>query len=540
MARFESRVSSSSATFADNRRDMLALIETLRALEQRAVAASEKRLATFEKRGQTPPFERLSLLLDPGMPFLRLHSLANYQVEDPNPDTSVPGASAICGIGFINGVRCMVWIDDSGIRAGAVTAMSVPLSLSVLALAKRHKLPLVHCVESAGANLLGSNVEMWANGGALFRNLAQLSAAGIPTIAVLHGPSTAGGAYMPGLSDYVIGVRKNGLAALAGAALVAAATGERADERALGGAEMHASISGLVEYLAEDDAHALSMARNVIGQLDWNRRCSAPVPATGTPPYYPTEELAGLVPVDYKSPYDVRELMARIVDGSELTEFKPRFGVSTVCVQARIMGHTCHLIGNNGPIDPAGAAKATQFIQLADQAQTPLIFLHNTTGYIVGTESEQAGMIKHGAKMIQAVSNVRVPKLSLYVGASFGAGNYGMCGYAYEPDFLFAWPNAATNVMGGDSAAGTMRLVAEAKAARTGEPLDEPALAQQTARIEAHFMQQQNAFYTSGRLLDHGIIDPRDTRKVLGFCLATCSEARARELTPNSFGVARI
>lgn len=537
---FSSNVDPSSEAFQKNRADMLSAIRELRSLEARAVTASNKRRATFEKRGQIPPHERIARLLDPGMPFLRLHTLANYLVEDENAETSVPGANIICGIGFVRGVRCMIWADDSGIRAGSVTHSSLPTATSLQEIALRQKLPLIHLVESAGANLMSFLVETWAGFGAVFKNLARLSAAGIPTMTVLHGPSTAGGAYMPGLSDYVIGVKENGLAALGGAALVRAATGEIADERELGGSEMHASVSGTVEYLADDDAHGLSMARDVFGRIDWNRHAALPRARPYDPPRYDAEEIAGVVPVDYRTPYDVREVLARVVDGSDFEEFKPRYGVSTVCVQAGILGHPCAIIGNNGPIDPAGATKAAQFFQLCDSSDTPIIFLHNTTGYMVGTEYEQAGMIKHGSKMIQAVSNVRVPKISMYIGASYGAGNYGMCGYAYDPDFLFSWPNSSSNVMGGEQAAKTMAQVAEGAAARRGIEIDAAQLKMQTDAIVAHFSKQESAFYTSGRVLDHGVIDPRDTRRVLGFALETCLEARGRTLRPNTFGVARM
>ncbi len=540
MPAFKSRITPSSDSFQKNRAEMLALVEQLRSLEARAVATSGKRRPVFEKRGQIPPHERISRLLDPGMPFLRLHTLSNYLVDDPDPATSVPGASMICGIGFVRGVRCMIWADDSGIRAGAMSKSTLPTTLSIQDIARRQKLPFVHLVESAGADLMRFLVESWAGTGAVFRNLARLSAAGIPTMVVLHGPSTAGGAYMPGMSDYVIGVKNNGLAALAGAALVRAATGEVVDERELGGSEMHASVSGLVEYLAEDDADGLATARNVIGRLSWNTHAEPPARRPHEAPLYDTDELAGIVPVDYKIPYDVREVLARIVDGSDFMEFKPRYGISTVCVQTSIMGFPCGVIGNNGPIDPQGATKAAQFFQLCDQANLPIVFLSNTTGYIVGTQSEQDGMIKHGSKMIQAVSNLRVPKITLYIGASFGAGNYGMCGYAYEPDFLFAWPNSSSNVMGSEQAARTMTQVAEVAAARKGEKIDREKLLAQEEKIKTHFANQESAFYTSGRVLDHGVIDPRDSRKVLGFALETCLEARARKLRPNSFGVARM
>jgi len=539
MTVFKSRANTSSPAYQQNRNEMLGLVDELRNLERRTVDLSNKRKPVFEERGQIPPHERLSRLLDPGMPFLQLHSLANYLVEDDNPETSVPGANVIAGIGYVRGVRCLAWVDDSGIRAGSYTETTNAMIMSIQDIAKRQKLPVVHLAESAGADLMRFTVENWVRAGEMFRNLAELSAAGIPIVTILHGPSTAGGAYMPGMSDYVIGVKNNGLAALAGAALVKAATGEIVDDRELGGSEMHASVSGLVDYLAEDDAHAIEIARDVVGRLNWNAHISMKEPSSYKPPAHDIEDLVGIVPVNYQTPYDVRELLTRVVDGSDFEEVGSRYGPGTVCVQASIMGMPCGIIGNNGPIDPEGANKATHFFQLCDQSRTPIIFLHNTTGYIVGTESERAGMIKHGAKMIQAVTNVRVPRISLYVGASFGAGNYGMCGMAYQPDFLFSWPNALTNVMGGESAARTMRQVNEAAAKRRGKPLSGEELDSMQAQIEEHFSRQESAFYSGGRLLNHGVIDPRDTRRVLGFCLATCLESRERTLQANTFGVAR-
>ncbi len=534
----DSRIQTGSSEFSDNRQAMLALVERLRTLEARAAQLSEQRRSRFEQRGQLTPRERLARLLDPGMPFLQLHSLAGYLADTEDESKTIPGSSLIAGIGFVSAVRCMVWVDDSGIKAGAMGSETLPAVLSIQRIAMRQKLPLIHLVESAGANLMDYRVEMWAQGGAVFYNLAQLSAAGIPTVALLHGPSTAGGAYMPGLSDYVIGVKKNGMAALAGAALVHAATGEEANDRELGGSEMHASTSGLVEYLAEDDAHGVQIARSVVAGLHWNQRLAVPA-RSFSEPRYSTDELAGLVPTDYRTPYDVREVVLRLVDDSAFEDFKPAYGIATVCLQASINGIGCGIIGNNGPIDPAGATKAAQFFQLCDQADKPIIFLNNTTGYMVGTQYEQAGMIKHGSKMIQAVSNVKVPRITLYIGASFGAGNYGMSGYAYQPDFVFAWPNATTGVMGGEQAAGTMSMVARGAARRRGQPIDEAAMQAQHDKICELFDRQADAFYTSGRCLDHGVIDPRDSRRVLGFCLQTCIEARHRKLSPNSFGVAR-
>lgn len=540
MAVYESKINTKSNKYLTNRAEMLALVQKLRDIESRSGELSERRRPRFEERGQLTPRERLSSLIDPNTEFVELYNIANYLVEDNNPETSIPGASMIVGIGFVNGIRSLVFVDDSGINAGASTSKSVEKALGCLNISLKQKLPFIHLVESAGANLMNYTVELWANGGGMFYGLARLSAAGIPTIAVLHGLSTAGGAYQPGMSDYVIGVKKNGMAALAGPALLRAATNEVANNEELGGSEMHATVSGLVEYLGDDDVHAIKITRDLIGRLDWNKNQDIQVKKEYNEPLYSADEIAGIVPLDYKKPYDMREVVARIVDSSDFIEFKPRYGFTTLCLQAEIQGQSCGIIGNNGPIDPNGATKAAQFFQLCDKSDIPLIFLNNVTGYMVGKKYEQAGMIKHGAKMIQAVSNVSVPKITLYIGASFGAGNYGMCGYAYEPDFIFSWPNAMTGVMGGKQAALTMRQVMIASAKRRKQNIDEEELNAKVKAITKHFDDQANAFYTSGRSLDQGIIDPRDTRKLLGFLLETCWEARNRTLKPNSFGIARM
>ena len=537
---FQSRIQTSGQTFETNKSDMLKKVAELRSFEARAEAASEKRRERFEERGQLTPRERLSALLDPGLPFLELYNMASFLVDDPDPDTSIPGASIIMGIGFISGIRSMVFVDDSGIAAGAATMQTVQKAVGCLAISLKQKLPFVHLVESAGANLMTYTVELWANGGGMYSGLAKLSAAGIPVITVLHGASTAGGAYQPGMSDYVIGVKKNGMAMLAGAALVRAATGEISEDRVLGGAEMHSEKTGLVEFLAEDDAHGIEIARDVVSRLSWNDKVNVRTSKTFQKPKYSPDQVAGIVPVDYKKPYDVREVVARLVDNSDFIDVKPDYGSATICMLARIFGQDIGIIGNNGPIDPAGAAKVTHFLQLCDQSQKPVIFLNNTTGYMVGVEYEHAGMIKHGSKMIQAVTNLRVPKISLYIGASFGAGNYGMCGHAFDPDFLFSWPNSVTGVMGGEQAALTMEQVMTISAKKKGKEVDPEKMKKQRMAIAEHFDKQSGAFYTSGRLLDMGIIDPRDTRKVLGFCLETCWEAKHRKLQGNAFGVARI
>jgi geranyl-CoA carboxylase beta subunit len=433
----------------------------------------------------------------------------------------------------------MITASDSGIKGGAATPMGVDKSLRAQAIAYENKLPLIQLVESAGANLL-RQAEMFVRGGRTFANLARLSKAGIPVIAVVHGSSTAGGAYQPGLSDYVIVVRGRTKIFLAGPPLLKAATGEIATDEELGGAELHYNVSGLAEYMAEDDRDAIRLAREVMAKIGW----AASLPPQAKPrfeePAYPAEELLSVVPLDYRKPYDVREVIARIVDASDFLDFKPDYGPHTVCGNAAIEGHRVGIIGNNGPIDTAGSVKAAQFIQLCDQSGTPIVFLQNTTGYIVGPEAERGGIVKHGSKMIQAVTNASVPKLTLHIGASFGAGNYGMCGRAFDPRFIFAWPNNKISVMGGDQAAKVMTIIAEESAKRAGREPDRPALDKIAQQIVSTYDAESTAFYATARLWDDGLIDPRDSRRVLALCLALCREAAARRLRPNSFGVARM
>tara|TARA_B100000700_G_scaffold223888_1_gene246818 strand:- start:247 stop:1869 length:1623 start_codon:yes stop_codon:yes gene_type:complete len=540
MSIFNSKVDSESSQFIQNRDDMLNLIEKRKDILDRSRKKSDEKKSRFQERGQLSPRERLNALIDPDSEFLDLYSMANYLVQDPDPDTSIPGANMIAGIGFVNGIRCMILVDDSGISAGAATDKTIGKALGCIDIAMKQKLPFVHLVESAGINLLNYTVEFWANFGAVFYGKARLSAAGIPTIAVLHGMSTAGGAYHTGMSDYVVGVKNNGMAALAGSALLKAATGEDSSNEELGGAEMHSVITGLVEYLANDDLEAINITRDLVNKLNWQDSGKEDKSIKFKDPKYTIDEVPGIVPIDYKRGYDIREVIARIVDGSEFLELKPRFGITMVCVQAEIEGQRCGILANNGPIDNQGANKAAQFIQLCDQIDIPLIFLNNVTGYMVGKKYEQAGMIKHGSKMIQAVSNAKVPKISIFMGASFGAANYGMCGYGYNPDFLFSWPNAKIGVMGGRQAASTMRQVIEGSAKRKNEELDQQKLEDKEKQMIEHYDKQSDIFYVSGCLLDQGIIDPRDTRKVLSFSLKTFSEAKDRILKPNSFGIARM
>jgi geranyl-CoA carboxylase beta subunit len=535
----DSTIAASSDAYKANRAGMLALIARMRALEERTRTASAAAKDRFHKRGQLLPRERVALVLDPGSPFIELSTLAGYMFDVPDADKSVPGGGVVAGIGFVSGVRCMVSANDSGIDAGALQPYGLDKTLRVQELALENKLPYVQLVESAGANLLRYRVEDFVRGGNIFRNLARLSAAGLPVVTVTHGSSTAGGAYQTGLSDYIVMVRGRTRAFLAGPPLLKAATGEIATEEELGGAEMHTGISGLGDYLAEDDRDALRIARDIMAKLEWDRPAAAEQSPAWRVPRHDPEELLGIVPMDYRRPVDMRQAIARIVDDSDFLEFSPLYGPATVCGHARIEGQAIGIITNNGPLDVPGANKATHFIQACCQSRTPLLYLNNTTGYMVGREYEEAGMIKHGSKMIQAVTSATVPQITIYCGASFGAGNYGMCGRGFHPRFCFSWPNAKTAVMGGEQAAETMAIVTEAASVRRGKPVEREKLDAMKAEIIGVFDGQMDVFSTSARLLDDGVIDPRDTRGILAEVLAICREAEQRNPQPMQFSVAR-
>ena len=539
MPAIQSQVDPQSESFRRERAQMLALIDSFRTLEDRVRNTSNSQEAKFRARKQLLPRERIALLLDRGSSWLEFSTLAGFRMHDDDGEKNVLGGGIICGIGVVSGIRCMVIASDSAIKGGTITPMGMKKSLRAEAIALENKLPVVRLVESGGANLMHVG-EVFIEGGRGFANQARLSARGIPQVCVMHGHSTAGGAYLPGMSDYVIMVRGRAKAFLAGPPLLKAATGEIATDEELGGAEMHCSMSGVAEYLAEDDADGIRIARDILARLPWNDRLPMRAVKTWKEPRYPVEQLAGVVPTDFRQPYDMREMLARLIDDSDFLEFKPLYGSSTVCGHGAIEGHPCGFIGNNGPIDPQGATKATQFIQLCCQSGTPIVYLQNTTGFMVGKDVEQVGMIKHGAKMIQAVANATVPQITVMTGASFGAGNYGMCGRAYDPRFVFSWPNARVAVMGGEQAATVMRIVTEEKFARTGKEPPAETMATMKSEILARFDLESHSLFATARLWDDGIIDPRDTRRALATTLAVCREAGLRPLLSNTFGVARM
>jgi geranyl-CoA carboxylase beta subunit len=535
----QSQIDPQSESFLKHREQMLALINSFRTLEDRVRNTSNSQEAKFRARKQLLPRERIALLLARGSPWLEFSTLAGFKMHADDGEKNVLGGGIITGIGVVSGIRCMVIVSDSAIKGGTITPMGLRKSLRAEAIALENKLPVVRLVESGGANLMHVG-EVFIDGGRGFANQARLSASGIPQVCVMHGPSTAGGAYLPGMSDYVIMVRGRAKAFLAGPPLLKAATGEIATDEELGGAEMHCTVSGVAEYLAEDDADGIRIARDILARLPWNDRLPLLPVKTWKEPRYPAEQLAGVVPIDFRQPYDMRELLARLIDDSDFLDFKPLHGSSTVCGHGAIEGHPCGFIGNNGPIDPQGSTKATQFIQLCCQSGTPIVYLQNTTGFMVGKDVEQVGMIKHGAKMIQAVANATVPQITVMTGASFGAGNYGMCGRAYDPRFVFAWPNARVAAMGGEQAATVMRIVTEEKFARLGKEPPAETMEAMKKEILARFDIESHSLFATARLWDDGIIDPRDTRRALATTLAACREAALRPLLSNTFGVARM
>jgi acyl-CoA carboxylase subunit beta len=522
----------------DNRAAMLAKLEQLATEQAKAVdGGGEKYVARHRKRGKLTARERIELLVDEDSAFLELSPLAAYGTS------YTVGASVVTGIGVVEGVECMLIASDPTVKGGAINPSGLRKSLRAAEIAEQNRLPMINLVESGGADL-PTQKDIFIPGGRTFRNLTRSSARKVPTIALVFGNSTAGGAYLPGMSDYVVMVAERAKVFLGGPPLVKMATGEDADDEELGGAEMHARVSGSADFLATDEQDAIRLGRRIVARLNWHKQGPAPRASYAEPVADP-DELLDIVPADLKVPFDPRDVIARIVDGpsgpSDLPfdEFKPLYGPSLVTGWARLHGYPIGILANaQGVLFSEESQKAAQFIQLANQSDTPLLFLHNTTGYMVGKGYEHGGIIKHGSMMINAVSNSAVPHLSVLIGSSYGAGHYGMCGRAYDPRFLFAWPSAKSAVMGPAQLAGVLSLVARAAAAARGAEYDEAGDAAMRAAVEGQIESESLPMFLSGMVYDDGIIDPRDTRTVLGLCLSVVHNAPVRGA--DGFGVFRM
>ena len=525
------RVDTGSDTFRRNRDGNLASLAELREqLDAAAAGGGPEKVARHRGRDKLLVRERIRLLLDPGSPWLELQPLIGW-----GSDYHV-GGSTVQGIGRVHGVDCLVGGADPTVKGGSMNPHSVTKSLRALTVARENRLPSINLTESGGADLRAQK-EIFVPGGATFRDLTALSRAGVPTISIVFGSSTAGGAYVPGMSDYTVLIRERSKVFLGGPPLVRMATGEEADEEELGGAEMHARVSGLGDYLATDEHDAIRTARDIVAHLGWRPAGPSPV-GPGDDPVHDPEELLGIASVDLREPFDVREVLARVVDGSRFEEFKASYGTNLVCGWAQLYGQPIGVLGNNGVLFSPEAEKGAQFIQLCNRTDTPLVFLQNITGFMVGTEYEQGGIIKDGAKLINAVTNSTVPHLTLMTGASYGAGNYGMCGRAYNPRFLFTWPNHHIAVMGPQQLAGVLSIVARAAAENRGEEYSEEQDAAIRGMVEQQIEQESHALFATGQGWDDGVIDPRDTREVLGLALQAALSAPVEGT--DAFGVFRM
>lgn len=542
-----SRIDLGGAEYASNRSAMASYVERVHTVLRKQGETEEKYRSRAEKKGKLLPSERLGRLLDPGAPFVELCALAGYGMYDDG-DGRYSGGKLIAGIGRVSGHRVLVIVWNYAIKGGTIDRVNVAKMLRLQDIALRQRLPIVSLHESGGGNLVGASAmadpwmaRLFTDAGMAYGQQAELSAAGIPQITVSHGNATAGGAYQVALSDSIVLVRGRTQLFLAGPPLLEAGTGEKASAEDLGGAEMHATVSGTGEYLAEDDADAIRIVRSIVAQLPPDPVLS-PRQAP-EPPAFDPDELLGLFPEDRKVPVSAQELIARITDGSRFEEFAPVVDAGTVCGTAYLGGHLVGVIGNNGPITPKGANKAALFISMCEQWDAPLVFLQNTTGFLVGTEVERAGQVKHSAKLIQAVANTRLPKITVLIGNAFGAGNYAMGATALKPAFCVAWPSARQSAMGGPQARKVMKIVTEASWERKGIEPDEAltdGLEQQGQMIEMGIEMISESMFCSARLMDDGIIDPRDTRWVLLEFLATVLEARERTPVTSSFGVQRL
>jgi 3-methylcrotonyl-CoA carboxylase beta subunit len=529
MAAFRSKVDSSSEDFKRNMAANKALAADLRRVQEGIESGgSEEARARHTGRGKLLVRERVRKLLDPDSPWLEIGRFAAHEVYED----AVPAAGLVCGVGEIAGVRSMVVANDATVKGGTYYPLTVKKHLRAQEIALENRLPCVYLVDSGGA-FLPLQDQVFPDRehfGRIFYNQAHLSARGIPQIAVVMGSCTAGGAYVPAMCDEAIIVKDHGTIFLAGPPLVKAAIGEDVDEETLGGADVHTRISGVADQLADDDEHALELARRVVGHS--NVGACVALDRNAAHPEYPAEELYGIVPSDLRHAYNVREVLARIVDASEFDEFKPRYGTTLVCAFARLMGHLVGIVANNGVLISEAALKGTHFVQLCNRRGIPLVFLQNIAGFMVGKDAERRGIAKDGAKLVTAVACARVPKLTVIIGGSFGAGNYGMCGRAFGPRFLWTWPNSRIAVMGGEQAGTVLARVRERGGANgsSGAALRD--------ELKAQYERQSHAYYASARLWDDGVIDLRDTREVLGLSLATMLGAPLPAETP--LGVLRM
>jgi acyl-CoA carboxylase subunit beta len=531
--------------FVDRRQAMSGLVDQIEDLmRQAAQGGGPRALQRHRSRGKLPVRERVALLLDRDSPFLEISPLAGYYTD------YALGGGMLLGIGVVEDTECVILGNDPTDLGGAMTLVAIRKLMRALEIARECRLPYIQLVESAGGDLRGlqagddpeavmrRNLVHFAESGRMFHDITELSAMRIPTISVVFGSSTAGGAYQPGLSDYNIFVRGGAKVFLGGPPLVKVATGEDATDEELGGAEMHASASGLADYLAEDELGAIRMARDVVRHLHWHKLGPGPATDDPDPPVHDPEELLGLMPLDLRSPVDAREIIARIVDGSRFEEFKARYGPTLVTGWAEVHGFPVGILANNGVLFSDSAQKAAQFIQLCNQVDTPLLFLQHITGYIVGRDYERGGIVKHGSQMINALSNSKVPHVTVILGASYGAGNYGMGGRAFDTRFVFLWPSAKIAIMGPKQMAGVMSIVRRDQAARRGEPVDAEMEAAVTKVVEDFAEAQSLGLYATGRVADDGIIDPRDTRTVVAMALSACHSAPVGGAA--GFGVFRL
>lgn len=535
MAKLTTRLQTKSAEFIANRDALLRQVEDLKekvsGIKQ---GGGDSYVKQHKSRGKLLPRERIDILLDPGSPFLELSQLAALDVYDDD----VPCAGIITGVGRVSGIECMIIANDATVKGGTYYPLTVKKHLRAQTIAEQNHLPCIYLVDSGGANLPHQD-EVFPDRehfGRIFYNQANMSARNIPQIACVMGSCTAGGAYVPAMADEAIIVKGQGTIFLAGPPLVKAATGEVVSAEELGGADVHCRTSGVADHYAQNDRHALELVRLCISRLNRKKPEQLDIQAA-EPPAYSEQEIYGVIPADTRKSYDVREVIARIVDGSNFDEFKALFGETLVCGFARIFGYPVGIVANNGILFAESAQKGAHFIELCAQRKIPLVFLQNITGFMVGQQYEAGGIAKHGAKMVTAVACAKVPKLTVLIGGSFGAGNYGMCGRAYDPRFLFMWPNARISVMGGEQAADVLVQIKRDQKAARGESWTEQDQQEFREPILQRYEEQGHPYYASARLWDDGVIDPADTRRVLGLALAAALNAPIED---TQYGVFRM